>query len=466
MRLLLMVFIVTCFVSPILNSQAQDESERDWSLVFLIDNHVTVYEPDAQTFRTVADVSDARNIRLSPDSRYIAYTEQISEIETLDDYQFAPKVFDMYFLDLATGEHMLIVGQDDNITSPTQLKSLSLPVWSPDGSQLAWVDGDKLYVYDVQLGETRFLYEGIAEQSPTPNPIFIKNWTASGILIEHIEFDENYINPKPTIYNFYQVDGSVLSVPNPFDEYKQSYMIRTPNGERIALDTGLDWYLLNPMNPNAEPELLSTGRFGRMMTAYPDSLINLRWEIQDAGKRMIDVLSADGEWVATLNEDGQRNYVYASLANNGQTIMMGVDENGNPMLYDRILGFHTIDIDGEGSLLAPSGKINVLIPDEAVLHTSAYCTGNARSTRLEINQTAYVITDSANNMRSEPTTSAEKVGSIPSNDWFNVLDGPVCADGFTWWQVDYAGTIGWTVEAGDDGYWLVSGCPDTWCVRG
>ena len=27
-----------------------------------------------------------------------------------------------------------------------------------------------------------------------------------------------------------------------------------------------------------------------------------------------------------------------------------------------------------------------------------------------------------------------------------VLSGPVCANGLTWWQVNYRGMIGWTVE--------------------
>lgn len=37
---------------------------------------------------------------------------------------------------------------------------------------------------------------------------------------------------------------------------------------------------------------------------------------------------------------------------------------------------------------------------------------------------------------------------------FEVMDGPVCADGFAWVQVSYNGIIGWTAIGDNESYWL------------
>lgn len=82
------------------------------------------------------------------------------------------------------------------------------------------------------------------------------------------------------------------------------------------------------------------------------------------------------------------------------------------------------------------------------------CPGTPRPS-LHVGQSGKLAPDlGANNIRSEPTTNAEVVGSIPPEGIFNVLDGPVCADGFNWWRVDYNGLIGWTVEGQGETYYM------------
>lgn len=81
------------------------------------------------------------------------------------------------------------------------------------------------------------------------------------------------------------------------------------------------------------------------------------------------------------------------------------------------------------------------------------CPG-ALPSRLAPGVQARVTPGDPNNVRAEPARSAASTGSIPGGAGFTVLDGPVCADGFTWWQVDYNGLIGWTVEGTADAYWL------------
>ncbi len=71
----------------------------------------------------------------------------------------------------------------------------------------------------------------------------------------------------------------------------------------------------------------------------------------------------------------------------------------------------------------------------------------AQGTLLAPGLWARINGETFNNLRAEPGLSAARIGRIPPGDIFTVLDGPVCTDGYRWWQVDYAGALGWTAEA-------------------
>lgn len=78
-------------------------------------------------------------------------------------------------------------------------------------------------------------------------------------------------------------------------------------------------------------------------------------------------------------------------------------------------------------------------------------------TRLIVGDYARVLPGSANNVRDTPSTSGAKVGEIPGEGVFEVLEGPVCAEGYTWYRVQYedvngSALIGWTVETFGDDY--------------
>lgn len=60
-----------------------------------------------------------------------------------------------------------------------------------------------------------------------------------------------------------------------------------------------------------------------------------------------------------------------------------------------------------------------------------------------------------NNVRDEPSVDATKVGEIPPETLFDVLEGPICADGYAWWHVAYEGISGWTVEGDAEDYWTI-----------
>ncbi len=61
-----------------------------------------------------------------------------------------------------------------------------------------------------------------------------------------------------------------------------------------------------------------------------------------------------------------------------------------------------------------------------------------------------------NKLRSQPGSSNELIGQVQPGENVLVVDGPRCADGYTWWFVrSLEGLEGWTVEGDAAGYWLV-----------
>jgi hypothetical protein len=85
------------------------------------------------------------------------------------------------------------------------------------------------------------------------------------------------------------------------------------------------------------------------------------------------------------------------------------------------------------------------------------CT-NTLPPRLQVEMRAMVSLDPPlpNTVRRMPRIDGEKIGKIPAGQEVNVLAGPICADGYFWWNVyDRENTMGgWTAEGDDENYWL------------
>lgn len=74
--------------------------------------------------------------------------------------------------------------------------------------------------------------------------------------------------------------------------------------------------------------------------------------------------------------------------------------------------------------------------------------------RLVVGAEARVLPGDPNNVRDTASRDGALVGEIPGGESFTVLDGPVCADGFNWWHIEYNGLAGWTVEGSGSEYWV------------
>lgn len=83
----------------------------------------------------------------------------------------------------------------------------------------------------------------------------------------------------------------------------------------------------------------------------------------------------------------------------------------------------------------------------------ASCPGTP-APRLVVGEQARVTPGLPNNLRSGPGIWYRRIGQIPGGDSFDVLAGPVCGGRYTWWQIAYRGTVGWTAEGVLGNYWL------------
>jgi hypothetical protein len=93
------------------------------------------------------------------------------------------------------------------------------------------------------------------------------------------------------------------------------------------------------------------------------------------------------------------------------------------------------------------------IPNTAT-HAQAICPG-ALPSRLVVGQVARVMPGPANNVRDRAARQGALLGQVPADAVFTVLEGPVCADGFAWWRINYLYAVeGWTVEGTGSEYFL------------
>jgi uncharacterized protein YraI len=106
--------------------------------------------------------------------------------------------------------------------------------------------------------------------------------------------------------------------------------------------------------------------------------------------------------------------------------------------------------------VAPVIPINPGVGGESVSGDGGdgYTCPGAPTPRLIVGGQGRVTPGVPNKLRSQPSTASDEVGSMPGEAAFTVIGGPQCADGFTWWQVNYQGTVGWTASGNISEYWV------------
>lgn len=86
------------------------------------------------------------------------------------------------------------------------------------------------------------------------------------------------------------------------------------------------------------------------------------------------------------------------------------------------------------------------------------CAGSYPS-RLQVGLRAYVSYDPPlpNRVRSQPNTTSNILGMLEVGEQMEILEGPVCSQGWIWWRISslQKSLTGWTAEGDQNDYWLV-----------
>jgi WD40 repeat protein len=135
------------------------------------------------------------------------------------------------------------------------------------------------------------------------------------------------------------------------------------------------------------------------------------------------------------------------------------------LTYGGILYDYRVSADGSTVIqcsatnLAEATPEPTTTPDPTIIDTAIPCAEPEQGviylpTRMTVGMQAQVTAGLPNNLREEPTTESDLLAEMPGAAVFRITGGPICEEQLVWWQVNFNGTVGWTVEGRDGQYWI------------
>ncbi|MBK9125007.1 MAG: SH3 domain-containing protein [Chloroflexi bacterium] len=427
---------------------------------------------------------------LSPDGRLVAYADipqVVRDVYERGGGMSGPQPNDIHVLDLEAGQVRVLTLQPDpayyaDESQPDNVFARSAPVWSPDGTGLAWTNyafdlgAVTLGTYNLFTGELRELPLDLPELYGIPGPLRVL-WLTSGFVIPAYVIDQATGLERLQIRVYSPEDGSLItahdiepaSAEPPFvdlfvtqgdaDYYAQ---YRADSGSWLLTDIGSGERFTTAFSPmlvsRVQPETSVRFALGELVPyerpLAGQSTTHFEAAIYDANGGIVvgsyDILFPDTEMsnVVSVSPDGQAAAyrVY----------------NPDTRVYDSSQVFMT----DRGPVAIPDGAFVdgmtwgaqmwwypadvVLEPFEEV---DVFDCPGALAPRLVTGGRAVVLPGAPNRIRGTPSISGTVVAQIPSGETFDVLGGPECADGIVWWRVSYGGATGWTAE-GTDAYFV------------
>jgi len=379
--------------------------------------------------------------------------------------------------DITTGTAGLIAGQPPNASfmvegAPDVGIAHSDPVWSPDGTRMAWTElrypGAELalVVYNIENGASTAFPLAVPENPMgMPAPLMVM-WGETGIMVWSIALNEETFILEENVL-IYDDAGNLLQTltldPGQGEEdFIYERVLLEDNGKEyiglLYIDSG--WQLVDPETGVAQPmgglaELYDPANPGGASLLFSlDDQFNYYWQYATADGLYTD---PTGQPLAIYNFS--RSAIALSPAGalaftvfDGAYIFSEGESQFLPGTEPTMSGLHSLTWGGTAWRVRRDVQAAAAPPVEATAPTT--CPGTQTS-RLIVGQDGRVAEPTVpNNLRATPSANGELIGQIPGGQQFSVMDGPVCADGFAWWQVNFNGIVGWTVEGSANDYFL------------
>jgi hypothetical protein len=460
-----------------LSTATPARAQGDGPLIMLLNGDIWSYDESTAILRQLTQWGYNQPPVISPDGTRLAYasTAEVA-IPALRQFGQMPNIppANIWVWSLTTGQAVRLAEQPTNATFGTGAPTETFirrfdPAWSPDGTQLAWVESEvignrdnwRLVIFDV-------LTNAIRATSPIRvvgefNILGVTGprWSAGGIVIR-VPVMANNNNTFAELLFVYDNSGALrgqFQLPPAATPVHDFHWVTLETQPYIGVYyAGGNWVLVNPINGTTIPSPgfpeITSGAAGGV-TAYFTPNPN------DGGLRWFG--AANGQAVL-LPFTGNPNQI--TIARSGQAL--AYVENGIFILR----GGKTLFLPGTDLLLAnrpgyvvwaantwrvqPAGVVATVPPP-----TVAPAVGCALAPRLSVGIQGRVtlnppLNNALNSEPARPSRNARSVqlASIPPGGTFKVLNGPVCNEGYYWWQISYNNLIGWTAEGENGVYWL------------
>lgn len=161
--------------------------------------------------------------------------------------------------------------------------------------------------------------------------------------------------------------------------------------------------------------------------------------------------AAEGFNITLIEDAATRTVIWTAPPMNGNPVLAWVQ----PIGVD--FGLGTIALNEWAYLPGESGVVvQPTLPPPPPPPGTIHCPGTPASNMSNgMEGRVTFSTGTPLNMRQTPSTAAAVVRILPEGATFDVVGGPQCADGYTWWQIRIPGnTYGWAAEGDSEGYFI------------
>ncbi len=419
---------------------------------------------------------------LSPDGSKLAYLSTTAEFVAQYNAGTATQTdgtapADIWLMDIAT-ESFTLVADQAGASAAGYLRSL--PIWSPDSRQLAWLQLDPstqaldraaLQVHDIATGATSILVDAVNLGFQDSNIRMPRlRWGAGGIA--RLLFE--YVGDSQTPALFIEFIDGATGATTTYDLKLNTNRNNTVRDfvwvdhlgiELVALQIRDYWEILNPYDGSrlrlADPPRLKNRSISGALQLIPASVANERgdWDIHWYATTGANLFNT-GYQSARVN----RNYLPALSPDGTQVAWHGGDHIIN-WQFRATESHRALASDASHRRAFPIPQPVSVVWAATEWVTTGVIMGAPSLSSASIScgllpllspgQQAIVGPDLTLRVRDAASVNAEALGSILEGTAVSIEVGPVCADGYNWYAVRNDDIAGWTAEGDFGEHWLL-----------